>query len=222
MKIGPSPHYPFINIFPDFVALEQCSESFYWPLLPSEHEYIKQATPERVLEFSMGRHCARQALAHFGVNKSIPLIARDNLPVWPEGFTGSISHTSELCVAAVCRTTDALGLGVDIENVEDWDVDIDALLMTENEKVFVGALGCRYSALIFSAKECFFKAYYPLTKVFLDMTDIEVEIDPLNNCFFCTLTNSYSPPFLGKRSFWGSYQQDERFVYTGVVLAQEI
>ena len=61
-------------------------------LTPDETRQIGKAIDKRQREFAAGRRAGRSALAAVGaLNAEIPR-AEDRSPVWPDGFTGSISH----------------------------------------------------------------------------------------------------------------------------------
>src|SRR5215467_5584138 len=72
-------------------------------LYPEERATVEKAVEKRVRAFASGRLCARNLLARFGLHDAVLPAAEDGRPVWPAGFVGSISHTDDLCVAAVAR-----------------------------------------------------------------------------------------------------------------------
>ena len=133
---------------------------------------------ERIQHFSTGRYCARQALNNLNIfHVSIPK-GRDGEPVWPAGIVGSISHSKHLAGAVAARADRLLSIGMDIETIGDitpqmWDT---VFVETEQQflKNFKGDELALYSTLLFSGKESFYKLQPPLTKTFLDFTDVEI------------------------------------------------
>jgi 4'-phosphopantetheinyl transferase EntD len=149
-------------------------------LLPDEAHYVARARPKRLQEFAAGRACARLALAEFGVHQFALRAADDRQPIWPDGFVGSITHTTDLCVAAVARRSDILALGVDSELIGAPTPDIWTTICRAEELAWVEALPpeARPAAitLIFSAKEAFYKCQYPLVAEWLDFHDLSIRV----------------------------------------------
>ena len=106
--------------------------------------------------------------------------ADDRSPIWPDGFTGSISHSKNWVWASVAKSDQVLSLGIDTEAIVDaatrsqtWEqvATIDELRTLEaldlDPKVEF--------TVLFSAKEAFYKCWYPITKQYLDFKDVIVE-----------------------------------------------
>jgi enterobactin synthetase component D / holo-[acyl-carrier protein] synthase len=148
-------------------------------LYPAEAEHLGRAVPKRIQEFSAGRLCARLAMAAFGIVDFALRAAPDRQPVWPVSLVGSISHTAGLCVAVVAEKNRLSAIGVDCEVVGHVGADLWATICTPREALWVDSLpeperpGA--AALIFSAKEAFYKCQYPLTGEWLDFHDLDVE-----------------------------------------------
>ncbi len=91
---------------------------------------------------------------------------------------GSITHCTGYCAAAVARSGDLLGLGIDAEpNVavtSRWHrrVGVDTELLRAGRVPDVDP-----ALLVFSAKEAFYKAWYPLTGHELGLLDGTVHVD---------------------------------------------
>jgi 4'-phosphopantetheinyl transferase EntD len=148
-------------------------------LLAEEAELVGHAVTKRVREFAAGRMCARLALAEHGVT-AVPIkVGQGRQPLWPPGFTGSITHTGEYCAAAVASRAVARSIGIDAEIIGDvkphlWPSVFSA---AEIERLESAAAEQRAAAaaVIFSAKEAFYKCQYPLTAEFLGFHDVIVE-----------------------------------------------
>ena len=139
---------------------------------PEEARCVARAVPARVAEFAAGRLCARLALAELGVVGFPLLAAPDRSPVWPLGVVGSISHTAGHCAVVAGSRTQFLGLGLDTELLAAVHAGLWSKLCTPPEHTRLGALPAaqraRAAALIFAAKEAFYKMQYPLTRERLD------------------------------------------------------
>lgn len=154
---------------------------------------------KRRREFRIGRACAVQALRQAGwisnsqgteiaevfdeqwleELQSIVGVGADRCPLWPAGYVGSISHSQNWTWAIAASSNLFQSFGVDTEatltdethelvrqevgSEREWDLLVD---VAEN-----AALA---TTILFSAKETFFKLWYPLTKQFLNFEDVQL------------------------------------------------
>lgn len=150
-------------------------------LLPAERAIVASAVAKRRREFSTGRLLARRLLAEFDHHGFALLRAEDRVPEWPDGLVGSISHADELCAAAVGRSSEFAGIGVDIEPDEAVDPEIERVVCRDPERAWVREGGDeelgRRVRVVFSVKEAVYKAFYPRTREFWSFQDVLVEID---------------------------------------------
>lgn len=148
------------------------------------------AKQSRRLEFELGRMCADAALLDLGYE--LPKqsghcvgVSADRSPIWPPGIVGSISHSEQLTWAAVANRNQVRSLGVDTEicmttkamnqvrsevaSRHEWDsVDEAAPSIAE------GLSRELTTTLVFSAKEAFYKCWFPLAKQFFEFADVSV------------------------------------------------
>lgn len=147
-------------------------------LWPAEEAAIAQAIPTRRREFSAGRRAARAALRALGfADVAIP-VGPDRAPTWPDGLCGSISHDDNLCFAAVGRTGAACSIGIDVEPAVGLPRDVAALVCRAEAGWLSGlpdAQADMWSRVIFSAKESFFKAQFPLTGAWIGFEAVAAE-----------------------------------------------
>lgn len=132
---------------------------------------LGHAAPKRKAEFVAGRLAALAAMRAAGVPApEVPAIGPDRLPVWPEGWQGSISHGTEIAVAVVVPLATKGGerageqfLGLDLEPVMPRDLaqQLAASLMPEARAGEAGMAEEVEITRVFSAKETLFKALYP-------------------------------------------------------------
>lgn len=192
-------------------------------LLPSELEYVSRAHPKRIGDFAAGRACARAALAALGVPDFALHPAGDRQPIWPEGFTGSITHTTGFCAAVVSSRRSQSALGLDSEVVGAPTEDIWATICGPDEQHWLDALpdAERPAAitLLFSAKEAFYKCQYPLVGEWLDFHDLIIQVRDwsqrrgeftVRSSRKLRIAQQVTLPFTGRYIF------HERFVSAGV------
>ncbi len=166
-------------------------------LFPGERAHLASARPVRQREFATGRLCARELLSQLGVPTAPLLRGEDRLPRWPHGVLGSISHTREQCVALVARSRDVAALGIDIEEDADLEPDLWPEFCTPEELRWLGDQPChppgRLARLIFSAKECVYKAQFPVARVELGFHDLELTFDESRGEFAARPTRDLGP-----------------------------
>jgi 4'-phosphopantetheinyl transferase EntD len=149
-------------------------------LTESESAAVSHCAPKRIGDFTAGRLCARRALAAFGVVDFALLPAADRQPVWPQGYVGSITHTEGYSAAVVGRRAQFRSLGVDAEMISSVHVELWPRILGEAEQRQVAQLETpqvreRAAALIFAAKEAFYKCQYALTAEWLEFEDLRIE-----------------------------------------------
>ena len=150
-------------------------------LTPKERSLISNWSEKRINEFSTGRYCARKTLEASGLEHHDLLIGDDREPLWPENVTGSISHCENLVGAISAKKDKVRALGLDIEVVGKVERELWDLVFTATEQNFLKELkpefAAVFSTVIFSAKECFYKLQFPLTKTYIDFKDIEISVN---------------------------------------------
>nr|WP_162623786.1 4'-phosphopantetheinyl transferase superfamily protein [Paracoccus saliphilus] len=147
------------------------------PLLPTEAVMVASAVPARRREFAAGRAAARLAMAEAGFAPAAIPAGTDRAPRWPQGVSGSISHTRDIAAALAARCADWPSVGLDVEEARPMASDLMDLV--------VGAHDCGgglppplAATLLFSAKEAAFKAQFPVTGRWLDHRDVALRIMP--------------------------------------------
>jgi 4'-phosphopantetheinyl transferase EntD len=210
------------TILPEEVTVVE-AEDWMWqaPLLPDEAEAVRHAGARRRREFAAGRTCARIALESVGLHQYALRRGADRLPRWPPGIVGSITHSKVYCAAAIGVYPRILGLGIDAEEnaplaIEETDLICSALELQRAARVSLPA-SVSVPRLIFSAKESFFKCYYPVVGQFLEFSDVTVSIIDCSR-FVAELATDAAPTLLGRRHFEGRFLVDQYHILTAVVL----
>jgi 4'-phosphopantetheinyl transferase EntD len=145
-------------------------------LTPEEAASIASALPEVRRASGAARIVARQLMARLGLpSPAIPKHA-SGMPIWPEGLVGSLAHDESVAVAAVARSQDFRAVGIDVEPALPLPPDMRDLVMSPREQK-ASKSDPLAGRVLFSAKEAVYKAVYPLERVFLEFSDIEVDLN---------------------------------------------
>ena len=172
-------------------------------LWPAEAVAIARATPARKAEFAAGRAAARSAMQALGHPPQAVLSGADRAPIWPDGLTGSISHTGDTCIAAMAEVSALRSIGVDIEEDSALEADLIPHVCTLAERAWLAtqpeADRGPLAKLIFSAKECAYKCQYVVTRTLIDFAALEITPDLDTGQFEATFTCDVAPITSGTR-----------------------
>ncbi|MEW1612728.1 MULTISPECIES: 4'-phosphopantetheinyl transferase superfamily protein [unclassified Streptomyces] len=149
-------------------------------LFPEEEELVARSVPKRRNDFATARACARRAMRQLGLEPVAVLHGKRGMPLWPEGVVGSLTHCDGYRAAALARSADVLSLGVDAEPHAPLPDGVGELVVRPSERArFTGPSAgeegvIHWDRLLFSAKECVFKTWYPLTLTELDFDEADL------------------------------------------------
>ena len=133
-------------------------------------------------EFAAGRLCARRALAEFGIRGFALRAAPDRRPIWPDTLVGSISHTTDSAWRRWPSAGASPRIGIDVEAAAAVDARLWRHICRRPRSPGSGSLprpsSARAATLVFSAKEAFYKCWYPLTQRRLGFRDVVVSVAP--------------------------------------------
>jgi 4'-phosphopantetheinyl transferase EntD len=151
-------------------------------LFPEEERSLGRAVDKRRREFATGRACAREALARLGVPSTAVGSGPHGEPLWPSGVVGSITHCEGYRACAVAPARAVLTIGIDAEGDARLSDGVWAKVAHGGERDLRGATGPvrdgpHLDAVLFSAKEAVYKAWFPLTGRRLGFDDVEVSLD---------------------------------------------
>jgi 4'-phosphopantetheinyl transferase EntD len=168
------------SILPKEVVAHASYVSDNLPVFAEEKVAIAVSSAARKREFLTGRWLARRSLGALGCSAGAILIGRHREPLWPPGFVGAISHSDGVCVAIAGCQQDYRGIGIDLERMEKIDPDAHGRIASadeirsaanhEDENVDA-------AMLCFSAKEAFYKAFFPLVRVWFDFRQAWINVD---------------------------------------------
>jgi 4'-phosphopantetheinyl transferase EntD len=210
------------DLFPQDVAI---GFAFPWGapdgLLPGEAAGLGRPTDKRLAEFAAGRRAAHQAMERLSHPVRTVPHGPDRAPVWPCGLVGSISHSETHCLAVVARAGAVASLGLDLEDDRDLPRDLIDVVCTPAERGWLSVqpedMRGRLARLIFSAKECAYKAQYSVTRQLIGFEAFELTPDLETGQFEATFTFDV-PPFKRGACLHGQFSFGGGVIVTGMAL----
>ena len=163
--------------FPDWVGFAVRTEKDLagYRLSPEEAGLLgPRAVEKRKREFLLGRSACHTALRRVGIPSPPPILkGPHNEPIWPRGYMGALTHTSEIAVCAVAPAHRTGGIGVDIEDLRmEMPEDAFRLVCTNEELEWLSSADqperTKRFKMIFSAKEAVFKALFPQVRTYIE------------------------------------------------------
>ncbi|MCQ9185438.1 4'-phosphopantetheinyl transferase superfamily protein [Streptomyces sp. IBSBF 2953] len=151
------------------------------PLYPQEEALLTRAVAKRRREFTVVRGCARRAMEKLGVPPQPVLPGERGAPQWPDGLTGSMTHCEGYCAAALVRAEDLASLGIDAEPHAPLPEGVLAAVAlpaeaARHERLAAERPEVHWDRLLFSAKESVYKAWFPLTRKWLDFSEADIDL----------------------------------------------
>jgi 4'-phosphopantetheinyl transferase EntD len=195
------------------------------PLFPEEERLVAGAVARRRQEFGTVRACARTALARLGVPAGPILPGERGAPRWPGSVVGSMTHCAGYRAAAVARAADVVTIGLDAEPNEPLRNDgVLGLVTVAEERAWLPGTtarwpGVSWDRLVFSAKESVYKAWFPLTGLWLDFDEAVITVDPAAGTFAARLLVP-GPEVAGGRlpGFTGRWLVRDGLILTAIVV----
>lgn len=188
-------------------------------------ESLRNVAVKRKSEYTAGRYAVKQAfrLLDHTIDKEIA-IGENGIPLWPQLFTGSISHTSTNAMCVVSHTDEIRSIGIDIENWFNNELfnSVASSVLTSSEYKFLNqykSLELNIITLIFSAKESLFKALYFDVKCYFGFDAAKiVSIDLQNNTFIAELILDLNSNLKQGSQFKGIFKFYENFIFTAIII----
>jgi 4'-phosphopantetheinyl transferase EntD len=210
-------------LFPDSVVTAESLPNICRNRLhKDEWEIVAESVPERQAEFCGGRVCAHQALKQLGVDGGTILQNQDRSPRWPDNVVGSISHTEGCCAAAVAKTHEVTGVGLDVELDSPLDWKLSELICSPHELIWLSYYSPsernRLAKIIFSAKEAAFKCQFPITQEFIEYGQAEITLDFNKLSFSVAVTHESPKVSLVCSKIYGRYEVKYGFIFSGATI----
>ena len=207
------------SLFPaGVVAVELLSEAPRTVLTELELSSISHCANKRIDDFTRGRACAHRGLIELGIHPYSVLAGEKREPLWPAEIIGSITHTTGFAAAVVARRSEVEALGIDCEIIASVDADLWERICTPTERARLEQLpqaqAQRQAALIFAAKEAFYKCQFPVSHEWVGFEDVTIEV---SGDGFRIVPQVHLPvPDGWVASLAGRYEFREPWVVTGV------
>lgn len=157
---------------------------------------LQNAVAKRIGEYRAGRTCARAAIDALKPSANAddlsdhdwPVFGPDRAPIWPQGITGSLTHSDTFVICAIVASTRFHGIGIDLEPVlPDFEMaDIADSVSHPDERALAANSSWSGSgiAVLFSAKEAVFKALYPTLERFVGFDEVRLTSITSGNLIF--------------------------------------
>ncbi|MEV5971550.1 4'-phosphopantetheinyl transferase superfamily protein [Streptomyces sp. NPDC051921] len=193
------------------------------PLFPEELALLERAVEKRRAEFTTVRACARDALAALGHPPAPLLPGQRGAPVWPRGVVGSMTHCAGYRAAVVARGDEIALLGIDAEPHAALPEGVLDTIARPEERTSLDALpttgGIAWDRLLFSAKESVYKAWFPVTRSWLDFDEASIVIAPDGTFTARILVPGFAPSGERLSGFHGRWLVDRGLVVTCIAMA---
>ncbi|MDO5031651.1 4'-phosphopantetheinyl transferase [Corynebacterium sp.] len=176
----------------------------YRHLDPQEQSIVSQAVDVRKAEFGDARWCAHQALKELDYTGSEPILRGERgMPLWPQGYIGSMTHTEGLRAAVVAPTSQVRSMGLDAEPAEPLPDHVLTMIarageMAQLDRLAELGLSCP-DRLLFCAKEATYKAWFPMTRRWLDFDQAEIDLRSDGTLISYILARPTPVPFITGR-----------------------
>lgn len=130
------------------------------------HAQLADAGRKRKADHLAGRIAAMHALNE----RTIPAIGPSGEPLWPEGVSGSITHSGTQAMAVVTQHPALIGIDCEAILPENEAREIKDGILDEQEERVLCRAGYPFAlalTLAFSAKESLFKALFPQVQAYM-------------------------------------------------------
>lgn len=190
----------------------------YYELHPEERVLVSRAVDIRKSEFGDARWCAHRALEELGLPDTGAILKGEKgMPLWPEGYTGSLTHTDGLRIAVVAPTDQLRAVGIDAEPAEPLPEGVLDQIARGAERHWVDkqkAAGNIWAdRLLFCVKEATYKSWFPMTLRWIGFEDAEVEISDDGTFIAYLLVRPTPVPYIrGRWVVRGGYVYASTFV----------
>ena len=181
-------------------------------LFPDERTAIAKAVPARQREFAAGRLAARAAM---GVDVSIAM-ASDRAPIWPARIAGTITHAGGWAMAVTSSLDRLVGIDLELDEPLPSDVLETVLTLSERQWIHSQATPEAWARVIFSVKECAYKAQYARSGQLFGFEMFEVSLNPTTRQFTATF-QAEAAPFATGDQLSGRFAIGGGFILTGLL-----
>lgn len=194
-------------------------------LSPDEIHAVSHCSEKRINDFAAGRLCARRALKELGIEGFSLLPAKDRQPVWPTGIAGSITHTEGYSAAVVILQGSVRSVGLDAERIAAVPEELWPRICApaELKRLRAGADADRSvrAAVLFAAKEAFYKSQFPLAGEWIGFADVVIRLEEGSDMGGMFVVEPQRPLLVQRhdeRQLAGRFRRHGEFVWAGIAL----
>jgi 4'-phosphopantetheinyl transferase EntD len=208
-KIGYLIHEPSIRVCKIEFEINNYDDSLFTEYSIELHKMLSPAVTKRRAEYLSGRIAAQTLLTERQIYGKITQSA-ERIPIWPNGWNGSISHTEYCAIAVITNQDKGYTLGIDIEKFNPEALEeISGMITQENERKILKKCKLCYNTALhitFSAKESLYKALYPQVNKFFGFESATItNINTQNKTFSLQLTQTLAPTLVAGYQRTGYY-----------------
>jgi enterobactin synthetase component D len=180
---------------------------------------LQNAVASRKADFLAGRLAAYTALKKSGSTKLVVESSPQGVPIWPQNWKGSISHSFGRAIAVCVPNVSGKIIGVDCERiVSNNQHEFLEYITNIDERNILNCCNLDYDTatiIVFSAKESLFKALWPDVKKFFDFSAARLQnLDLQNQTFQLKLCESLHPFWIKDTLINGHFYFDNEYVTT--------
>ncbi|MEM6049308.1 4'-phosphopantetheinyl transferase superfamily protein [Erwinia sp. P7711] len=187
--------------------------------------HLNKAVRKRRAEYLASRALVRHALCRLGSDPWILANDASRAPLWPAGFCGSLSHSTQEIALLLAKAESGKLLGVDCEQVMRAETAeaMQENIITQQEKHLLMQSGLPFPdalTLAFSLKESLYKALSPRLRKFMSFSEAEIVFcAPRAEKVLLRLTTSHSSEFPAGREFTGRVERTSSRILSWIVEA---
>ena len=130
------------------------------------HAQLSSAGRKRKADHLAGRIAAAHALS----DHAVPGIGPSGEPLWPDGISGSITHSGTRAMAVITQHPALIGIDCETILPENEALEIKDGIIDAQEEAVLSRSGYPFAlalTLVFSAKESLFKALFPRVQAYM-------------------------------------------------------
>lgn len=179
-------------------------------------ELIEKSVEKRQAEHLAGRYLVKELQRQLDIHQATISNAADRSPIWPQGSSGSISHSRGSVWAGLSQNAE-MSLGLDVEQffTEKQVRELGGQLLSNEEMQWLRNQSLPLSlayALAFAGKESLYKALYPDCQQLKEFTAAQV-IGVSSTQIELRLTEDWSSNWSAGQSIIMDYWQSDEMVW---------
>jgi len=179
--------------------------------------HIQQACRSRQASFLAGRLLASSCLQVINAASLQVQVGRQREPIWPKGYTGSITHKNNI-VAAISTPSATGNVGIDYENWLPQNKATKlarAILSPDEYEQQLHHVNSKHMTLCFSAKETLFKALYPQVQAYFSFQAARItSVQWQEGTYVIELLEQLTPDLSSYRAFQGHFSSTKQGLLT--------